>query len=426
VVVGAGAFAIGIGAPLLMDAAPVLSQGYAFAFFLLVYGGIALGIRRYRLFELGDWAFRILFYTAGAVLILLLDALLIWLLHLDHQPALGLSLLLVGFIWLPLRDALWRRMNKKRQFSKDALFTAAMGVAFGITRGERAERWQRLLRQLFDPLEISTLESAVSKVTVAMDGLEMHLPPVADSPALRLRYPFAGKDLFGPSELKLALQFVALITQAETSRDAYNRGVTEERQRIAQDLHDDVGARLLSGIHGADERTRPLLHAALSDIRSIVSGLSGEGSTLDQVLIEARHEAARRLEAAGIALAWPAWLEGAEQVVLDYAPAKALHSSLREIVSNIIRHAAATQVHAQLTLRGQSLELQIRDDGCGLPVDEPKRKGYGLDNIRRRIESVGGQLRFSSHPGQGTHVEITLPLPAGPTRTRTSAAIAVK
>src|SRR5690606_32785612 len=101
VVVGAGLFVAGVAMPLMLGAEPAVSQGISFAFFVIVYAGIALGIRRYRLFDLGDWSFRILYYVAGAVLLLALDTVLIWLLNVERAPALGVSLLIVAFLYLP-------------------------------------------------------------------------------------------------------------------------------------------------------------------------------------------------------------------------------------------------------------------------------------------------------------------------------------
>lgn len=412
VVVGAGAFVVGIGVPSLLGAEPAISQGYAFAFFLIVYGGIALGIHRYKLFELGDWAFRILFYAGGAALLLGLDAALIWLLNIERGPALGASLLLVGFAYLPLRDVLWRRMRGKPVLAEHELFEAAMDVAFGPTPTARAERWRRLLAQLYDPLE--TLPATdVNEVIATTNGLELLLPAVAGETALRLRYPLGGKGLFGPRDKRLAGQLIGLIARAEASRDAYERGAIEERQRIARDLHDDVGARLLTGLHSGDGQVRPILQAALSDIRAIVSGLNGETATLDVVLAEARHEAARRLEAARIELDWPAPEQGAEQISLDYRQSKALLSSVREIVSNIVRHAGATRVKAEIVVTDISALVRISDNGRGLPAQQDV-SGYGLNNIRQRVHAIGGTTLVDSSAA-GTAIEIVVPLANDPT-----------
>ena len=407
VVIGAGAFVAAIAVPQLLGVEAAISQGYAFAFFLLVYVGIALGIRRYRLFELGDWAFRILFYTVGALLLLALDMVLIWALHLERAPAMGVSLLVIGFAYLPMRDVLWRRMYGRRAPAGPELFAAAMDVAFAATRAERIERWRGLLARLYEPLEIALAVTDPQGAVADPDGLALTVPAAADSPALHLRYPFGGKGMFGPADLKLANQLVTLVGQAETSRDAYERGVREERQRIARDLHDDLGARLLAGLHSGDVRTRPLLQAALADVRAIVSGLAGEQASLDSMLAEARHEGAWRLEAAGVALDWPLAEEG-EPVMLDYRRSKALISSIREVLSNIIRHAQASQVRAEIEVSGTTLTVRIADNGCGMAKATPGR-GYGLRSIRGRIEETGGRLTIAS-TSSGTTVEMVVPL----------------
>jgi two-component system sensor histidine kinase DevS len=407
VVAGAGAFVAGVAVPLLLGAEPAIAQGYSFAFFLVVYGGIALGIQRYRLFDLGEWSFRVLFYVAGAVLLVALDAALIWALDIAPGTALGVSLLVVAFLYLPFRDALHRRLTGRRDMERHELFAAAMDVAFASTAAQRSERWQSLLTRLYDPLEIAPAPEPVRQVEAGDDGLELALPPVADSPALRLRYPRAGKDLFGGPDRWLATELVALVSRAADSRDAYERGVTEERQRIARDLHDDVGGRLLTGMHGADRETRPMIQAALSDIRAIISGLNGERSPLERVLAEARHEAARRLESAGIALDWPVDDAGFDDIDLDYRRAKALVSSVREAVTNVIRHARASEVRVTIAVADGELRLTIADNGSGLSADTTE--GYGLRNIRQRLEAISGRLAITP-AAPGTHIALALPL----------------
>lgn len=409
VVLGAGAFVAAIAVPPLLGREPALSQGYALAFFGVVYAGIALGIRRYRLFDLGTWSFRILFYGAGLLLMVALDAALIMLLNLEHAPAFGLALLAVGFLYLPLRDALARRLLGRRQPEHHEIFAAALDVTFAPTAAGRAERWRGLLARLFDPLEMEPLADGPPLPRASADGLEMSLPALADAPALRLRFPFRGRGLFGPPHLDLVRQLALLIAEAARSRDAYERGVAEERRRIARDLHDDVGARLLTGLNGAPTETRPLLQAALTDIRAIVSGLTGERVTLDQVLAEMRHEAARRCEAAGVRLDWPLGpaMEGAP---LEYREAKALTSAMREIVSNMLRHAAAERFSVHAALEGRHLTLAAADDGVGF--EQPAAAaGFGLANMRQRITELGGSLAIESGPG-GTRTTIRLPLPA--------------
>ncbi len=130
VILGCSVFFGGVAIPMVLDWGQVLTQGYTFAFFAMIYAGIALGIRRYRLFDLGEWSFRILFYAGGAVLFLAVDAILIWLLHVERAPALGIALVLVGLIYLPARDMLARRMLARNDLEQHELFAASLKVAF--------------------------------------------------------------------------------------------------------------------------------------------------------------------------------------------------------------------------------------------------------------------------------------------------------
>ncbi len=425
VILGAGAFVATMAAPPLLGGLPPLSQGYAFVFFLLIYAGLALGLRRYRLFELGEWAFRIMFYMGGLLLLLALDALLILGLNLEQAPSLGLSLLAVGFAYLPLRDLLWRRLVARRRLHDHELFQAVIDVAFAGSAEARARRWRALAARLFDPLEITALDPAAAPARPAVreDGVELLLPATADAPPLALRYPWGGRGLFGPVHLNVATQLATLMAHADSGRDAYERGAAEERRRIAQDLHDDVGARLLSGLHHTElSQTRQTLRDAIADVRSIVGGLAGDRLPLSRVLAEMRHETAQRLEAAGIALDWPLGPADEVQTPLDYRIYKNLRSALREIVSNAIRHAGAQRITVESAMAAGSLELRVADDGRGIAGatagdgdgtgSRSTRRGAGLGNIEARLASVGGEITFPP-VASGTEVRLSLPLDAG-------------
>lgn len=397
-------------APVVLGLNSPLSQHYAAGSIVIIYIGLAFGLRRYRLFELGGWAYRILYYTFGAFLLLVLDGLLITVLNMELAPALAISLMLIGLLYLPLRDWIWNKIFTRSRIEQHEIFSEAMDVAFAPTPDERASRWRSLLARLFDPLETEEATSAPAMPVIAEEGLVLELPSVVGTPPLKLRYPFAGTGLFQPAQQTLATKLIALTERAEESREAYMRGVAEERRRMARDLHDDVGARLLTGLHMADERTRPVIQAALADIRAIVSGLSGDEAALERVLAEMRHETARRLEAAGIDFECPVPGEDLPDIRLDYRIHKAMTSAVREIVSNTIRHSGATILKVSPELSGDRLVLKFEDDGTGIPPTALRSgsDGFGLRNLRQRITDLGGTIDFDSDAG--TAITISLPL----------------
>jgi len=88
---------------------------------------------------------------------------------------------------------------------------------------------------------------------------------------------------------------------------------------------------------------------------------------------------------------------------------------VQEAVTNVLRHAAATEVHVKVGHEPGWLEISVRDDGCGFDVDATLEKSaagkhLGLLGIRERVESNGGVVRLKSSPGNGTWIHIDVPL----------------
>lgn len=428
VILGCGLFVLSTVASSLFGWLPPLRQGYAFGFFLIMYGGLALGLRRYRLFELDKWAYRILLWVGGAVGLVLLDGLLVLALRLAPFESLGIALLIAGFVYLPARSALWRKVVERRRIPDDQLFQSVMDVAFQATEGDRVSAWQQLVRRVFEPLELEELparaegadtaagttgELGAPRPVLAPDGLEMRLPAVASSPALLVRYPWQGRELFGTAHARLARQMVELMRQADAGRAAYERGVTEERRRVARDLHDDLGAQLLTALNRPTlDETRGSIRDAIAEMRGVVAGLTGGRTGLGPLLANLRHETASRLEASGIELDWPL-VDDVEEMEIDYRTAKHLASAHREVVSNVIRHSGAARMTVGVAAQAGWLRLMLCDDGGGpCRADAGQPQGHGLRNLRMRIEELGGRLSIGEG-APGCVVEIDVPLGGG-------------
>ena len=417
VLTGAGGFIATIILPVLLGAEAAMPQGLAFLFFLPIYGGLALGVARYRLFELEGWAFRILFYMGGMLLLLALDAVMVLLIAMERGPAFGLSLLAVALLYLPLRDGLSRRMQRTApRPAGGLLFRSVTDVAFSPPGASRSARWQALLQAEFDPLRIEPAVAAPLEVALADDGAVLVVPAVDDLPAQRLVWARAGRGLFGPRDLGHAAEIVAMLTEAMASRRAYETGVAEERARIARDMHDNIGIQLMGALHSpAPDRKDALIRETLSDLRDIISNANQPDLPLEDLLADLRATLGEHLAAAGMALDWQ--VDAAAGVSLPPRHTHALRSILREAVGNALRHAAASRVGVKVALRPGLLELTVQDDGRGLDPGladgQAAGRGNGLANMRARAAGLGGQVRLSVPAGGGTRMVAELPLAQG-------------
>jgi signal transduction histidine kinase len=86
----------------------------------------------------------------------------------------------------------------------------------------------------------------------------------------------------------------------------------------------------------------------------------------------------------------------------------------QEAVTNVLKHAGADQIWVKLQLETRKLYLRIVDNGHGFDQQDVFSSlggHFGLIGMRERAERLGGELHLASHPGEGTQVEVTVPLP---------------
>ncbi len=187
-------------------------------------------------------------------------------------------------------------------------------------------------------------------------------------------------------------------------------GQIAERERIARDLHDVVGRTLtlialkadlagrllpVDGARAADELTEIAAAAreGLADVRATLSGMAG--TSLAREMEASRHA----LAAAGIAVE----VEGDPGGVVD-GSAAILAMTLREAVTNVIRHADASNCRVVLHLRPGEARLLVSDDGVGRGF----REGQGLTGMRARLAAAGGRLELTQG-SDGTRLEAAVP-----------------
>jgi len=412
VAIGAGAFIGLVALPSALLLPPLVDEEFGFLFFIIIYVALAVALLRYRVFGLGRWAFQLLFVVGAGLAVLVVDAAIVLLLSLDPARATGIALLMVALVYLPARGWLWQRLVGSPRRDQALLFREVAGVALEPTPQARAAAWGELLRETFSPLELSEAGAPGDTAPrVAAEGCALLVPGPAGFPSLLLRDRDHGRRLFTPADAALAGELVGLVTALGEARSAYDRGVATERARIAQDIHDNIGAHLLTALHApATARKDELIRETIGDLRDVIRNAEGEAQGLDALVGDLRAETADRLELAGFALSW-------NMAELPEAPpprdtVRALRAVLREAVSNALRHSGGTTLQIAVGIApapsGPMLALSIADDGQGFDGELP-RSGRGLGNMQRRIEALGGTLVVTTGT-DGTRIAATLPL----------------
>lgn len=188
-----------------------------------------------------------------------------------------------------------------------------------------------------------------------------------------------------------------------------SRAVAEERERIYADLHDDIGAKLLTLAYASTQPEHAdLARTVLQDLRDVVSRSRGAPGRLLDVLAEIRHESAQRLEALGGTLDWQQPDELPDPP-LDHGQALHLFRIVREAISNAIKHGQTRRLRVRARRSGETLLLDVTDDGPGLVQAEPE--GRGAENMRQRAAELQGSIRWDAGTLGGTKVLLQFPLP---------------
>lgn len=209
-------------------------------------------------------------------------------------------------------------------------------------------------------------------------------------------------------------QLTELAQHLQTARE-------DERNRLARDLHDELGAlltsakldaaRMKSRLAGAAPETLERLAHLVTTLDSVIalkrritedlrpSALSNLG------LVVTLEIAAREFaERSGIAVHCEL-----EPVRLGESADLVVYRLVQEAITNITKYAQARNVWLTLADRGDHVEVSVRDDGVGFDPQAHRPTAHGLMGMRYRAEAEHGSLTVLSAPGQGTQIRVSLP-----------------
>ncbi|RED95262.1 sensor histidine kinase [Marinoscillum furvescens] len=213
-----------------------------------------------------------------------------------------------------------------------------------------------------------------------------------------------------------------LLNQQESKAlHAMISGQENERKRIAEELHNHFGSLLATikvNINGIPEHAisnhqtlTQLVDKACTDIRSLSHALN-MGISDNFGLIPALKELSTHLEQSGdVEVEFSASM-GDE--ALDSSSEITIYRIIQELVSNILKHAGASNIAISLTCYTdeQIMNIMVQDDGKGFDLDAVTQhaNGMGLTSLMSMVADRGGDIQFDSHPSSGTTVTIDLPI----------------
>jgi signal transduction histidine kinase/ligand-binding sensor domain-containing protein len=204
--------------------------------------------------------------------------------------------------------------------------------------------------------------------------------------------------------------------------------VLEERARLAREIHDTLAQGFVGISSQLDavalsmpsessparnylDLARRMARHSLTEARRSVMDL--RSSALEGQDLAAAIQSGTKMWAAGSGVEVEVDIDGPSTQLPEEMEQHLLRIA-QEAVTNVLKHAGASKIAVRLHMEARKLYLRIVDDGRGFEQENAfsSRGGhFGLIGMRERAERLGGELRLSSHPGEGTELEVTVPLP---------------
>jgi signal transduction histidine kinase len=205
----------------------------------------------------------------------------------------------------------------------------------------------------------------------------------------------------------------------------YQRKLDGERERISKDMHDEVGSSLtriailselakkgvpaeyegIEHIEDISETSREVV----DNIGEIIWAINPQNDSLESLIAYTRQYVSKYFEAT---------LAHCVFDLPEHVPAISISAEFRrnifliikEAVTNIVKHACASDVLIKLRSKNKRITIEIQDNGKGFCMEERSQFSNGLTNMKKRVEQLGGRWEMNSTPKEGTKIQIAVNL----------------
>ncbi|MBM4764454.1 sensor histidine kinase [Bacillus sp. B15-48] len=222
--------------------------------------------------------------------------------------------------------------------------------------------------------------------------------------------------------------------KAEVQETKIQEIISQERNRLARELHDSVSQQLFAAsmMMSAINETKANVHVQSKE-NAVEEREAKQLKMVEEMIHQSQLEMrALLLHLRPVALKGKSLQEGIEELLvelsqkvtmkivwkvesfqLDKGVEDHLFRILQESVSNTLRHSKASQLEVLLIKRAELVIMRVSDDGIGFNVEESKAGSYGLQNMHERAGEIGGSLKLISLKNKGTKLEVKVPILSG-------------
>jgi signal transduction histidine kinase len=374
---------------------------------IIVFTHAALLVRTH-LYRLETWWWRTwLWLTAGAMVIAI-EGIVLGFTTISGQFSLTIALAIAGWLYFPLRQWMMLRFAPQTTQTIEDFIPALMELStIQVREGDVQAHWRSILERAFEPQSIlvdrdenieptepAPLDLQSTKQThIESGGAQLRVPGLT-AQEIVLTGANRGQRGFRESDVQLVSSLLTIARQGLAAQARYSEGVIEERKRIAADLHDDIGGKLLhlanrSGNDGDYARN------TLEDLRTITRGLNAQTRILNELIADLRYQLAERAERQNLSFRFDAELSKVGEWQIGSRQGTLLNSICSELLRNAMQHQPTTSIAFSFRVDGSRAYLRVENDG---QFSDPAswKPGLGMISIRRRINDLDGKCHWTA------------------------------